>query len=169
MYLTIAPGSCITVYMMNDNEKRKRLETAIRNRSFMEKLLRVARRYAGEHGADDARSRGILNAVENLSTFDPAKGTMEGWTLQIVANAAKNNRRDRRKKGEVTSVAGDDGEVVSPLDGVAGGEDAAGSVAIRQAINLLREEDRRFILLIMEGHTQQDAGAVVGWLSLIHI
>ena len=47
--------------------------------------------------ADDLAQDALLRAVRSLRSFDPGRGSLEGWLWRIVANAARDSARRRQR------------------------------------------------------------------------
>jgi RNA polymerase sigma factor (sigma-70 family) len=51
--------------------------------------------------ADDLAQEALLKAVRSLQSFDPAKGSIDGWLWRIVANTARDSHRAHARRAAV--------------------------------------------------------------------
>lgn len=71
--------------------------TAIVSR-FTQSLVRYVRSIVGDtHDAEDVAQQTFVNAIQRLSTYDPAKGAFSTWLFRIGRNAALNHLRSQRR------------------------------------------------------------------------
>lgn len=63
-------------------------------RRYAASLLSVARRYTRNTAeAEDVLQDALLLIFEKINTYNPQRGSLEGWMRRVVINAALGNRR----------------------------------------------------------------------------
>jgi RNA polymerase sigma-70 factor (ECF subfamily) len=112
--------------------------------------------------ADDLAQDALLRAVRSLHSFDPARGSLESWLWRIVANAAKDSARRRRRALEViTSISfATAPEAESVEDAVL---ERLRDADLHDRLRLMRHRDRTLLALRYGvGLDTDEVGAAVG-------
>jgi RNA polymerase sigma factor (sigma-70 family) len=65
--------------------------------------------------AEDALNEAFIRAVERISTFSTAKGTLTAWLLMILRNSAYQLARNARR-GRIRSLTDSDGRAAETID-----------------------------------------------------
>jgi RNA polymerase sigma factor (sigma-70 family) len=140
---------------------------------LLQRMTRVAERFVSRTDAMDI----VQDTAERLMAcdFDPSKGSFSSYALRATSNAARNWRKAARNNGhdsrERTGKQGEAGEhkvrdLVDTMPGADGRHDVertALTQSLVEMLDVLDEDERRFIMAINEGMTQTEAGALVGW------
>lgn len=126
-----------------------------------EMVYRVAYRLTESWAdAQDVVQQVFLGLPEALRTYE-ARGSFEGWLVQVTTRAALMRFRARRRRREVSLLAG------------AGYPDAADSeleieqLALDEALEALSREQRAvFTLKMIEGYSHDEVGEILGITNL---
>jgi RNA polymerase sigma factor (sigma-70 family) len=113
--------------------------------------LRVATVVLGTtDGADDVVQQALERAWRSMSQFDPDRA-FRAWLLRIVANTARNDRRSRGRRAQLTERAAQ-----APAQGVASPEElVVRDVERRRVVEALNRLDSRDRLVITLRHFEQ--------------
>jgi RNA polymerase sigma factor (sigma-70 family) len=144
-----------------DMEEIKKL---LSDKKFLNRLLSIARKRAGERCAEDARSASILRILEKAHMFDPTKGCAEAWAVTVATRCSLNVVKLDPMKKEVTSTENEDG-VTPILDGIASpiGDDRDAEIAgLMVAISTLEEGEKALAMMVVEGVGQVEIGKALG-------
>jgi RNA polymerase sigma-70 factor (ECF subfamily) len=125
--------------------------------------------FAEPDEVDDALNEGAANALGGLASFDPGRGTAEGWLWAVVRNAAVNLLRERRRHGGVRvgceeALLGAAGSWENPAL-LAEGSEAAEALLQRLEAMLAREREgvrRAWRMVVEQGQTYKEASEATG-------
>lgn len=124
------------------------------------------------HASDvaDCAQDAAVRVLSSLDSYDPARGDFAGWCHVIARNVAKNWRKASANRGhDSEGHADEDGEraiLVDTLIGTDGRAELARRMESEQlaaALAVLDADDRDFLIAIMDGMGQTEAGAILGW------
>ncbi|MBV8161596.1 MAG: RNA polymerase sigma factor [Acidimicrobiia bacterium] len=118
----------------------------------------VGRRIVGDAGADDVVQETFERLWRHAHRFDPARGTLEAWTLRIARNTALGHLR-RTRPHERLSAAEPADPSPSPAEQA---ERAVLCAAVRDAVGRLPTQRRRSVEQVLAGSTLVEAAQRLG-------
>jgi len=124
---------------------------------LLPKLRRFARALTrNPHDADDLVQLSLERALRHLEQWQ-ADTRLDSWLYGILKNAWIDELRARGRRERVFDTAADSEAVPDP------GGDASGTLAIEQALELLPEEQRLAVALVLiEGLPYKEAAQIIG-------